>query len=302
VRLETLRVFRDVVRERNFSRAARRHYLTQSAVSQQIRALEKHFGVRLLARRGGAWEPTPAGRALYAGAGRILTALERLRADLRRRAAAPQGALRVLASWTVGLYELPRALRLFLKRHADVALGVDFAPSPEILARLRQDACDVGVMAYPRPGPGLRLVPLGRDRLVLACGPRAPFGGRRSIRLEELDGAPFIAFHRSLPTRRHTDALLRDAGIAPRIVRSYANVEMVKSAVEADLGAAFLPRALVRRDPALRAVHIPGFLFERPIAAAVREGRADDPLIAAFLRSLRRCFSSNTSGGGPYQS
>lgn len=299
MRLEALRIFRDVVAERSLTRAARRHYITQSAVSQQVHQLEKRFGVKLLTRRAGRWDLTDAGRVFHKGAGEILAAIERLETDLRKRSPRPRGPLRVATAWSVGLYELPRAVRSFMERHPDVDLTVDYAAAPAIYAQLLEGRCDVGVVVYPKPRAGLRFFEFGRDRLVLASGLRGPFGRRRSIAADDLDGKPFIAFHASLQTRRHTDEAFRRAGIAPRIVRAYANVEMIKSAVEANLGVAFLPVDLIRADDRLHTIRVPGLELERPLSAAVRTRRADDPVIQAFLASLKKHFRSNAPRRGP---
>lgn len=290
MRLEALRIFRDVVQEKSFTRAARRHYITQSAVSQQIRALEKRFGVQLLSRRAGSWDLTEAGHLFYRGAGEILAAVDRLETNLRKRARRPKGPLRVVTAWSVGLYELPRAVRPFMERHPEVDLLVDYSSAPGIYAQLLEDRFDVGIVVYGRARAGLRLIEFGHDRLVLASGLKGPFGRRRSIRLDDLDGAPFIAFHPTLQTRRHTNEIFEEAGVAPKIVRSYTNIEMLKQAVEANLGVAFLPVELLRADDRLRRIRVPGLKFERPLSAVIRSRRADDPVITEFVRSLRRHF------------
>lgn len=300
MRLEALRIFRDIVREKSFTRAARRHFVTQSAVSQQIRELEKRFGVRLMERRGGAWELTEAGRCFDRGAGEVLEAVGRLEAELRGLAKRPMGPLRVVTTWSVGLYGLPRAVRGFMERHPDVHLVVDYASAPAIGPMLLEGRADVGIVAFARPGAGVRAFAFGSDSFVLCSGVRSPFGRRRTIGLEELDGAPMIAFSRSLGTRRHLDDVFRGAGVKPRIIRSYANIEMVRSAVEANLGVAFLPRELVKSDPRLQRIGVRGFELRRPLSALVRTRRAEDPLIRAFVAQLRREFggeakSSNTS-------
>ena len=292
MRLNALRIFRDVVRERSFTRAARRHYITQSAVSQQIRALEKRFGVKLLSRRAGKWDLTEAGRIFHQGAGEILAAVDRLETDLRKRAERPQGPLKVVTTWSVGLYELPRAVRSFMERHPDVNLVVDYASAPAITTQLLEDRCDVGIIAFGRPRAGLRVIPFGQDRLVLCSGLKGHFGRRRTISIDDLDEAPFIAFHRSLQTRRHIDAILEEAGVRPKIVRSYVNIEMVRSAVGANLGVAFLPVELVRTDARLRQIGVRDLTLERPLTAIVRSRRADDPVIAAFTTALEKHFKS----------
>jgi DNA-binding transcriptional LysR family regulator len=80
--------------------------------------------------------------------------------------------------------------------------------------------------------------------------------------------------------------------VAPKIVRSYANVEMIKSAVEANLGLAFLPSDLLKTDERLRTIQVRGLTFHRPLAAVVRGRRADDPLIVSFIAALQRHFSN----------
>lgn len=295
MRLDTLRILCDLVDEGSFTAAAHRHFITQSAVSQQIRSLEQELKTTLLFRRGGQWQLTEAGRLVHARAAAILGNVEQLEADLRKMTRRPTGRLRVASAWSFGLYELPRALPRFMERHPDVDVDVEFVDGPLIYDHILERRYDIGIVVYPHPRRGLGIVPFATDRLVLATGRRGPLHGKRAIDVDQLADVPLIGFHPSLATRPALDRALRRAGAEPRTVRAYLNVEMIRQAVEANLGAAFLPEPVVRdgaRAGRLKLVRVRDFEFRRPLAAVYRSERDGDPLIRTFTEALASQFGA----------
>lgn len=289
VRIEALRVLCDLVDEGSFTAAARRHFITQSAVSQQIRALERELKSPLLFRRGGRWELTDAGRLVHRRAVEILARMDQLAGDLRSLAKRPSGRLRVATAWSVGLYELPRTLPKFLEKHPDVDVEVEFVSGRTIYDRILERHFDLGIIVYPHPRRGLKNVAFATDRLVLATGLRGPLHAKRIVAVDALDGVPLIQFHASLPTRPALDQALRREGLEPRTVRAYLNIEMIRQAVEANLGAAFLPQPLVRdgvKAGRMKQIRVRDFEFRRPLAAVYRVERDGDPLLRTFIEAL----------------
>ena len=122
MQVETLKVFCDLVESGSFSQSAIRNFITQSAVSQQIRALESRFHTSLLVRQGRAAHPTEAGRILYEGAREILDRFERLDLELRLMGEEVTGTVRIVTIYSVGLYEMSAAIKTFLKAYPKVNL------------------------------------------------------------------------------------------------------------------------------------------------------------------------------------
>src|SRR2546421_11283422 len=115
MQIETLKIFCDLVETRSFSQAAERNFVTQSAVSQQVRGLEAKFKRRLLERVRGRRELhlTQAGEAFYQASREVLAAFERLGEGMRQLGGAVGGTVRGATVSVVGLHALPPVLRQF---------------------------------------------------------------------------------------------------------------------------------------------------------------------------------------------
>src|ERR1043166_7199008 len=113
--LETLKVFCDVVETRSFSTAASQNFVTQSAVSQQIRMLEERYGRQLLERTRGNVQLTPAGEILYQVSKDIVQRYQDLEARLPAMSKIVAGTVRVATVHSIGLYELSAQIKRYLK-------------------------------------------------------------------------------------------------------------------------------------------------------------------------------------------
>ncbi|HEU4409957.1 MAG TPA: LysR family transcriptional regulator [Polyangiaceae bacterium] len=292
--IETLKTFCDIVETGSFTEAAARGRVTQSAVSQQVRALEARYGSRLLERgpRRGV-RPTAAGRLLYEAARAVvarLGELDRLMGGLR---AAPAGVVRLATVYSTGLYELPPHIKQFLRAHARVDVRVEYTRTDRVYAACRSGAADLGLVALPSPRPGLEVIRLRDDELVLVCPPGRRFPARRPVPVAALEGEPFVAFDRDIPTRRFVDAWLRGHRVRPRRVAESDNIESIKRSVEAGLGVSILPRPAVEHEARARSLRALPFAegpLYRPLGLLRRKGRELSPPARALLEFLRRAM------------
>ena len=288
--VETLKTFCDLVETGSLSRAARLNLVTQSAVSQQLRTLERRYGRRLIERapRIGA-KATEAGRLLYDEVKPLLERLAALEQRLRARPGVVAGTVRVATVYSVGLHTLPPAIKRCLAEHPEVNVRLSYRRTNEVVAACLDGEVDFGIVAAPARRPGLEIVPLGSDELVIAAPPSHPIARRARPSLAALDGQPFIGFDRDIPTRRLVDAILRRHRVRVTYAMELDNIETIKRSVEAGLGLSLLPsptlvaeiraRTLVGRPPAEGP-------FRRPIGAIHRRTREMSAAARAFLDLL----------------
>lgn len=284
--IDTLRVFCDVVDTRSFSEAARLNRVTQSAISQQIRALEKRFDQKLLDRAPRAIQPTAAGEKLYEAARTVLAHFEDLMSIMEEQSDEAMGAVTMAAIPSVGLHEIQPQLKELLRNHPKVTAKVVYRRSDQIYDMVSKGEADLGLVAFPRERRELVQIPFAEDRLVVVVPPDHSFAKREKIPLSGLDGINFVAFERDIPTRRAIDRLLREHGSQVQIAMELENVETLKRAVEIGLGISILPRASVRTEVAagtLREVEIEDGTFTRPIAILLRRGRTLSKATEAVL-------------------
>ena len=288
--LETLKVFCDVVETKSFSVAASQNYVTQSAVSQQIRMLEEKYGKQLLERTRGNVQLTPAGEILYQVSKEIVQRYGELEARLQAVTKVIGGTVRVATVHTIGLYELSSQLKRFLKAYPQVQLQLEYSRSNKIYEDALRGSVDLGIVAYPARRPGITVLPFREDRLVLVCPPQHPFARHRQVSIKKLAGEPLVGFDRDIPTRKETDRLLRRYGVDVRYVMELDNIETIKRVVEIGRGLAILPEPAVGpevKGKTLVVVQFSDEVFLRPLGIIHRQGKHFSPAAEKFIEFVR---------------
>ncbi len=236
----------EVVAVGSFSGAAQRLSLTQPAVSQQIRQLERRLGVRLIERVGKRARPTAAGAELLKHARQIEAAFDAAIAAVAAHRDDVVGRVRLGTGATACIYLLPRLLRSLRTRYPRLDIVVKTGNTPDILRDLEDNALDVALVTLPAPGRNFAVTPVLDDEFVAIF----PVGER----------APAIATPASLAERSvvlyepggHTQRLVADwfvrAGLSLRPVMELGSVEAIKRLVAAGLDCAILPRIAVTED------------------------------------------------------
>ena len=274
--IETLKVFCDVIDTKSFSNAAAQNFITQSAVSQQIRALEQKYGRKLIERTRGRAQLTPAGQILYQASKEIVQHYRELEERLQAFTNVVGGDIRLATVYSVGLYELSEPLRRFLKAYPQVNVHLDYSRPTKIHEDVLHGAVDVGIVAYPSRRPYLQVVPFREDRLVLICHPQHSLAGFKQISIKKLHGERFVGFERDSTTRKAIDRILRSHGVSVRYVAEVDNIDTIKRFVEIGQGAAIVPEPAVQSEvkgEALAAVQFSDERMLRPLALVYRKGK-----------------------------
>src|SRR3990172_1581331 len=166
-----LRTFLAVRRHRNYTRAAEEVFLTQPAVSRQVRQLEEELGVRLFEQIGKSLHLTDAGETLAVEAEKLLGAMERTAEAVRFHRSAERGSVRIGASTTPGFYLLPDLLGRFHRRFPKVALHYTVENSLKIEQKIVRNEIDLGFVGAHLSSEDLELTPLMEDEIVFFAAP-----------------------------------------------------------------------------------------------------------------------------------
>jgi len=288
VHVETLKTFCDLVDSGSFSKAARQNFVSQSAVSQQLRALETHYGRRLLER--GPGRPlvlTEAGRLLYSEGKDILERFRALDHRLRNDSQAISGTVRVATVYSVGLHALPPFVKQFLATHPQVNVRVEYSRTDRVYEACLDGTIDLGIVAQPSRRARIEVIPLRPEPLVLVCSPEHRLARRRKVPLGQLEGEPFVAFERNVPTRKAIDRILKEHRVSVSIVTEFDNIETIKRSVEAGLGVSIVPQNSVKNEAKARTLVPIEFAdgpYTRSIGVIHQKGRELGPTAEAFLR------------------
>ncbi|HYN84245.1 MAG TPA: LysR family transcriptional regulator [Pyrinomonadaceae bacterium] len=293
MQIETLKIFCDLVETQSFSQAAERNFVTQSAVSQQVRGLEEKFKRRLLERVRGRRDLalTEAGRTFYESSREVLRAYLTLVEDMRSLTGTVSGTVRVATVYSVGLHELPPAVRDFMSLYPQAKIDLEYSRTTRIVRDVLSGAVELGVVAFPEKRRGLSVVPVGRDRLVLICPPGHALAGRKKVRAKDLDGQDFVLFERDIPTRRATDRVLRAHGVTVRRAAEFDNIETIKRAVEVGIGLGIVPRLSVTdeaRTGQLAVVQLAEPEWTRTVGVIYRSDRTLNTAARKFLELLQK--------------
>src|SRR5260370_8757992 len=196
VHIETLKVFCDVVETGSFSAAASQNFITQSAVSQQLRTLESKYHSKLLERGRAGAKPTPAGEILYRASRDILEKYHEIETQLQESAKVVSGSLRIAIVYSVGLHELPPHLKEYLPDFPQVNVHVEYSRPNKIYDDVIAGRIDLGIVAYPAKHPQVTVINFRADRLAVGCPPNHPFSTLRKVTLSNPHRQPSCAYER----------------------------------------------------------------------------------------------------------
>jgi DNA-binding transcriptional LysR family regulator len=246
-----LQVFYTVARQLSFTKAAEQLFMTQPAVTFQIKQLEEHFSARLFERSHGRIALTPVGRLVLDYAERILGLSEEMQTRVAELTGAISGPLLLGASTTIAEYVLPRILGEFKVAHPLVHVHLTVGNSEMIEGRIADHALDLGLIESPSHLPGLASEVCCEDELVLICSPAHPFANLAAVTPQQLAGEPYVSRELGSGTREFMDQYLRQCEVASEdldVVMELGSPEAIKGVVETGMGISIVSRATVARE------------------------------------------------------
>jgi DNA-binding transcriptional LysR family regulator len=291
-----LRVLKEVAYRGSFSAAAAALSYTQSAVSQQIAALEAETGMKLLERHPRGVTLTAAGQTLVGHAEGILARLEAAEASLSAIAGLRGGRLRVASFPTAGATLLPLAIATFRASYPDVELTLAEGEPEAIVPRLRAGELDLALLfefAGETPlSEDMTRTELLEDPMHLALPREHPLADRQRIRLEDLEADAWVQTSRASPCARHVVRSCHAAGFEPNVAFESDDYQTVQGLVAAGVGVALIPElalSVVREDIAIRSLS-PSPPVRQVIAAAPAGARLVPaaPAMLGILEEIAR--------------
>jgi DNA-binding transcriptional LysR family regulator len=290
VQIESLKVFCDVAETGSFTKAALVNNVTQSAVSQQISALERIFKSLLIERSKKKIRLTPEGQVLYEYSKQMMQTFESLHSKFQDLKDIISGTIRIATIYSIGLHDLPPYVKRFLKNYPTVNIHVEYRRANQVYEDVLGSVVDIGLVAYPTRDSKLEIIPLRKEPLVVICHPQHPFARHKTVKLKTLADQKIIGFEPDIPTRKALDKILKEHGVEVRHIMEFDNVETVKRAVEIDAGISIVPEGTVRQEIAkqtLAALPIEDGDFFRPTAALYKKSKVLSPAIKQFLSHLK---------------
>jgi DNA-binding transcriptional LysR family regulator len=291
VHLDTLRLYRDVVRLRSFSRAAAANGVTQSAASQAIQQLEAELDVLLLDRSRRPLQATEEGRHFYEACRTLLHGFDKARADLAAARQRVEGTVRVAAIYSVGLHDMSRHMQPFMSAYPQARVLLECLHPHKVVEAVLHDEADLGILSYPAATRALAVIPLRSEPMVLVTHPSHRLARRRRLAPAELNGERFVAFDPDLAIRKVIDRVLKQYNVKVDVAMAFDNVETIKQAIGIAAGVSILPRPTVLKEIGIRTlvgVSLPFPGLVRPIGIIHRRGRRLTPAVVRFVELLQK--------------
>lgn len=248
-----LKVFRTVAEKLNFTSAAEALFLTQPAVTLQIKALEEELGVKLFDRSGGKVRLTEAGVLLLKYADRIADLYSQAENAIGALIGEERGELSIGASTTIAQYVLPHLVGKFLLLHPKIEFSLISANTENIVRALDSKAITLGLVEGPIGRKDLKIERFIEDEIVVVVAANHEWALNQSkeIDLARLTDMSLIMRERGSGTRQVVENALKKAGVKLselNIVMELDSTEAIKSVVEANLGIGFVSRWGLRRE------------------------------------------------------
>lgn len=286
-------VFRAVAEHLSFRKAAEELYLTQPAVSLQIKALEEDLGVQLFDRAGAHIALTGAGIILLGYCEKVSKLLLNAEHEIAALSGEHAGQLALGASTTIAQYVLPRLLGEFRREHPRVQTTLMSGNTEHIVEALEKQKIALGFIEGPARSREVKAVPFLEDELVLIASTAHEWAERPSVSCSEIASIPLLMRERGSGTRHVIELALQRQGIKRKslqIVMELDSTEAIKSAVDAGLGVGFVSRWAIakdlRLDSSFEIVNVEGLTIKRQFLVAYASGPEPQGLALEFRRFL----------------
>jgi DNA-binding transcriptional LysR family regulator len=293
------RCFCAVVEQGSSTRAARQLFLSQPAVSQQVQALEKAYGIGLLDRSRRPLSPTEAGEVVYHYGVELLERVAAISDAVDQLKGLSADRVTIAAGLGAGRYVLPPVIAQFQRERPGVRVELAIEAAAQVFEHVLRGTVDLGITLGHAVPPDLVARPLYYDDVVLVVGRTHPWArrGDRPLPLALLAQQPLIVmpggFRRA---RLWLEEQLRAAGVEPRVGLEFDTPEPIKRVVASGEGAALLFRVNVAPEVAagwLRVVPIEGLALRGEFVTVWRPRQHLSPAVQEFVRFARAAIAEH---------
>jgi DNA-binding transcriptional LysR family regulator len=246
--LDQMRGFLETAREKSFTKAAAKLFLTQPAVSLQVKALETELGTQRFERRGKQVLLTDAGRLLYERSEVILELVTRVHQDMASLGVLKTGRLRVGTSDTNCAYVLPPVVKAFREAYPGVELRLTDRMSADVVRLVMDGNVDFGLATLPVGDMRVKTEFLFFREDVMICPTGHPLARQEHVSLQEVTAYPMLMLAQGSTSRAMLDRVLLQLNLTAHMVMELGSIEVIKRFVEIGLGVALVPEVAVREE------------------------------------------------------
>jgi len=248
INLNHLRIFYHAARQKNLTKAAESLFVTQPAVTMQIRALEQYLEVPLFRKRGKFLELTDEGTVLYRYAEKIFSVVDEMEHALKGFASLTHGSLVIGTTRSFARYLMPRLLSGYQEKFPGIKVSLEVGSSTEIAEGVAAFKCDLAIIGrIPLPNK-VKAIPFKPEEFCVVASPHHPLAKKGTVSWQELEKEPIIIREPGSGSRHLMLSLLDSRGIKPSVLLEAGSVEFIKEYVLQGRGISFLYKPEIERE------------------------------------------------------
>ena len=287
--LEYFKIFSDLVEKRSFSDAAKSNGITQSAVSQQLKTMENHFNTQIVDRSQKQFRLTQEGEKIYRDSQEILRLYRKLKQEISELGDMVSGTIHIVSTYSVGMQIVPSFVKSFIKAYPTIDIRLNYNQSIKVYDDVINNKADIGFIAYPQSNKLIDNHTFMKEPLVLVCSSKNKLAKRKTIQIKELSGQKLISYLSTMASHKSIMAQLKSEGVSIELVKQFDNIDMIKQAVEIDLGVAILPISAIstlNKGQNLHCIEFKNKPFSRDIALIHRKGKILTSSVKKFIEQV----------------
>jgi len=245
--IQHLKYFVAAASEGNFTRAAEKLYVSQSAISKMVKSLEEELGVTLFDRSSKHIKLTDAGEILFSRAQAMIKSFESLIAELDDLMELKKGNLHIGLPPMAGAQFFPKVIQEFHQKYPNIQIQLVEDGAVKIENDVKTGALDLGVVVLPVKDTLFHSFSFVCEPLMLVAHPSHRLSGRQSVRLAELENESFILFRKDFALHDRIISECLQAGFQPKVINESSQWDFISEMVTANLGIALLPETICRQ-------------------------------------------------------
>ncbi|MFC1884053.1 LysR substrate-binding domain-containing protein [Thermodesulfobacteriota bacterium] len=296
-----LRVFHFAARYQNFTSAAKKLFITQPAVTAQIKLFEEYCGLKLFKKKGREICLTDQGQTLYNYTRKIFEFEEEIEKVIYEMRELKRGLLRLGTTKTYARYFMPFLMTSFHEGYPDIKIRLDEGSSLDMIHSLVELKNEVAIIAKAEDNPDVCFIPFSHEELVLILSPEHRLAGRKVLSIRDLADEPIIMKEIGSGTRKIVNELFEKHHCVPNVLMETSNTEFIKQLVLRNDGAAFVALEAVAvelKEKKLINVHLKGRPVFLDVNIAYLKNQQLSPPAQAFLDMLLKISPGENADQG----
>ena len=284
-----LRVFCQTARYLSCTKAAEKLYITQPAVTAQLKLLEDSCNLKLFKKKGRRIFLTDEGKTLYDYAAKVFEYEKKIESVIEEMKELKRGVLRLGTSKAYARYFMPFLITSFRDAYPHIKIHLDEGSSLDIIHSLLDLRNEVAVIAMAEESPNITFIPFSHEELVLITAPDHRLARRKTVLARDLKEEPIIMKEKGSGTRKLVNELFAKKGLTPNILMETSNTEFIKQVIQRGDGISFVVREAVAAVSLMKSRRVSFFIenpFQSTTCSVAKKVTISSKLCKPFIRII----------------